>query len=235
LDTQGLVREKGRPTTVKTRVIAHSQQIVRYDRETKDLPSEPAALQLFSWIEKRVSDFDVLILSDYAKGVLGGGLPQAAIEAFKSAKKPTLVDPKIKNFENFKGATVITPNYREACEAVAVHAGIHVDTPEDLERGATVLLEQMGCDHLVVTKGEDGMHIYSPREKSIHIPTAAQEVYDVSGAGDTVIATLGLGLGAGSSLTEAVDLANHAAGVAVGKFGTATVEVEELRRSILAE
>jgi D-beta-D-heptose 7-phosphate kinase/D-beta-D-heptose 1-phosphate adenosyltransferase len=232
VETRGMVVDDQRPTTVKTRVIAHAQQIVRYDRESRAGLAPELADKIVAFVEAELSRIDAMVLSDYAKGVLGHGLGGALIERFRVAGKPVLADPKIKNFESYRHATVITPNFKEAVEAAAVHAGIHVETQEQLERAAQDLLQRMQCEHLVVTKGEEGMYLFTVDAEPVHIPTAAREVYDVSGAGDTVIASLGLGLAAGATLRQAAVVANHAAGVVVGKFGTAVVSHTELMSAL---
>lgn len=232
VDDGAVLSDPGRPTSVKTRVIAQKQQIVRYDRESKAALGPALRKEMLARIQSILPEVQTIVLSDYAKGVLSPELTQEIIAAARAAKKAVLVDPKIKNVESFKGATVITPNYKEACEAASLVAGIHVDSQADLERAATRLIEKMRIESLVVTKGEEGMYVFTPGSAPLHIPTAAREVYDVSGAGDTVIATLALGLAAGAPLPEAAMLANHAAGVVVAKFGTATVSQEELRAAL---
>lgn len=232
VDDSAVVVDATRPTSVKTRVIAQKQQIVRYDRESRAPIAADVARRLMERITAILPKVQTVVLSDYAKGVLSPELVASVIAACRAAKKPVLVDPKTRNFESYKGATVITPNYKEACEAASLVAGIHVDGQADLERAAHTLIGKMGIESLVVTKGEDGMYVFTPGSAPLHIPTAARDVYDVSGAGDTVVATLALALAAGAPLTEAAMLANHAAGVVVGKFGTATVDTDELRRAL---
>lgn len=227
----GLVVDGQRPTTIKTRVIAGAQQIVRYDRESRAPLPEETASRVVAFATEVLDEVDAVVLSDYAKGVLGHGVGEKIIERFTAAGRPVLADPKIKNFGAFRGASVITPNYKEACEAAALHAGIHVDSDGDLETAARALVEKMKSD-LVVTRGEAGMYVFTADGTTVHIPTAAREVYDVSGAGDTVISTLAMGLAAGATLPEAATLANHAAGVVVAKFGTATASVPEIRAHI---
>ena len=235
VDDSAVVADPGRPTSVKTRVIAQKQQIVRYDRESKAALSGDVSKKLIKSIEALLPRVRAIVLSDYAKGVLSPEIAGALIGRARKAGVPVLVDPKIKSFASFEGATVITPNFKEACEAASLVAGIHVESQDDLERAAWKVIEKMRIDSLVVTKGEEGMYVFTPGQAPLHIPTAAREVYDVSGAGDTVIATLALGLAAGAPLPEAAMIANHAAGVVVGKFGTATVSQAELLEAIAAD
>jgi rfaE bifunctional protein kinase chain/domain len=232
VDDSAVVVDAARPTSVKTRVIAQKQQIVRYDRESKAALPGPVATRLLQKIRAILPKVQTVVLSDYAKGVLEPAVAQAILKMARLAGKAVLVDPKIKNFASFKGATIITPNYKEACEAASLVAGIHVASQADLERAASKLVATMKIESLVVTKGEEGMYVFTPGRPPLHIPTAAREVYDVSGAGDTVIATLALGLAANAPLPEAAMLANHAAGVVVAKFGTATVSRQELTAAL---
>lgn len=232
VDSRAVVVDAARPTSVKTRVVAQRQQIVRYDRESSGpIPGE-VATRLLERVREVLPKVQAVVLSDYAKGVLSPALVAELIGLVRGAGKAVLVDPKIKNFESYKRATVITPNFKEACEAASLIAGIHVDGQGDLERAAERLIAKMEIDALVVTKGEEGMYVFLPGSAPLHIPTAAREVFDVSGAGDTVIATLALAMAAGAPLDEAAMLANHAAGVVVAKFGTATVSADELRSAL---
>ena len=232
VDASGVVVDAARPTSVKSRVVAQKQQIVRYDRESTAPIGAATAKALLARVDELLPKVQVAVLSDYAKGVLGETVVAGVIERCRDRKKPVLVDPKIKNFASYKGASVVTPNYKEACEAASLIAGIHVDSQEDLERAAAMLIGKMTLDALVVTKGEQGMYVFEPGKLPLHIPTAAREVYDVSGAGDTVVAAIALALAAGAPLPEAAMLGNLAAGVVVAKFGTATVSVDELRAAI---
>lgn len=235
VDDGAVVADAARPTSVKTRVIAQKQQIVRFDRESKAALSAKVSAQLLARVKSILPEVQAVVLSDYAKGVLEPATVEALIKVARAGGKAVLVDPKIKNFASFRGATVITPNFKEACEAASLVAGIHVESQADLERAAAKLLDRMRIDALVVTKGEEGMYVFAPGKPPLHIPTAAREVYDVSGAGDTVIATLATALAARAPLPEAAMIANHAAGVVVGKFGTATVSRDELVEALLRD
>ena len=232
IDASAIVLDAARPTSVKTRVVAQKQQIVRYDRESAArLPSRVAST-LVQRIEAILPKVQVVVLSDYAKGVLGEDLVASVVKACRAAGKPVMIDPKTKNFPFYGGATIVTPNFKEAREAASLVAGIHVETHADLERAAPKLMERLRIDSLVVTKGEEGMYLFMPDAPPLHIPTAAREVYDVSGAGDTVVAALAVSLAAGAPLPEAAMIANHAAGIVVAKFGTATASGHELRAAL---
>lgn len=235
IDATSVVVDPSRPTSVKSRVIAQKQQIVRYDRESASALGEPVARALLERVAALLPSVQAVVLSDYAKGVLGEGTIARLVSSARAAGKAVLVDPKTRNFPFYQGASLITPNFKEAREAASLVAGIHVETQADLERAAAALLAKMRIDSLVVTKGEEGMYLFAPGQAPLHIPTAAREVYDVSGAGDTVVATLAVALAAGAPLAEAAMIANHAAGIVVAKFGTATATAAELRDALVRQ
>jgi len=224
IEGSGVSIESGRQTTVKTRIIAHHQQLVRIDRETTRHP-KVSTLRIFSeYLKRNIKSFDGVILSDYGKGLLTRGVVRDVIRKAQQTGKFVMVDPKIKNFFFYRGATVVTPNTAEASSA----SRISITDEASLNRAGRILLKRLRCDALVITRGEDGMAIFEPHQKPFLVPTEAKEVYDVTGAGDTVIGTMALALGAGASIRRAAELANHAAGIVVGKVGTATVDQEEL-------
>jgi len=225
---QGIFVEQGRQTSTKTRIIAHHQQLVRIDRETTDHPRAPTSRNLSEFLKKNIEGFDGIILSDYGKGLLTKELIRTTIRKARETKKLIMVDPKLKNFFYYKGATVVTPNAAEASAA----SSILINDLSSLKSAGRMLLKKLGCDVLVITRGEEGMAIFEPRQGPFLVPTVAKEVYDVTGAGDTVIGTMVLALGAGARVIEAAKLANYAAGIAVGKIGTATVSQEELIKAI---
>ena len=225
---QGIFVEQGRQTSTKTRIIAHHQQLVRIDRETTDHPRAPTSRNLSEFLKKNIEGFDGIILSDYGKGLLTKELIRTTIRKARETKKLIMVDPKLKNFFYYKGATVVTPNAAEASAA----SSILINDLSSLKSAGRMLLKRLGCDVLVITRGEEGMAIFEPRQEPFLVPTVAKEVYDVTGAGDTVIGTMALALGVGARVIEAVKLANYAAGIAVGKIGTATVSQEELIKAI---
>jgi rfaE bifunctional protein kinase chain/domain len=225
---QGIFVEQGRQTSTKTRVIAHQQQLVRIDRETTDHPRPLTSQNISKFLRRDIDGFDGIILSDYGKGLLTRGLIRTTIRTAREMKKLVMVDPKIKNFFCYKGATVVTPNAAEASAA----SNIQIHDPVSLEKAGRILLKKLGCKVLVITRGEEGMAVFEPLQDPFLVPTVAKEVYDVTGAGDTVIGTMALALGAGAGVIEAAKLANYAAGIAVGKVGTATVSQEELIKVI---
>ncbi len=225
IPTDGLVRAVGRPTTVKTRVVAHHQQVVRYDREEDDPPTPKDAAKLRERARAGLAEVDGIIISDYDKGgvfeeLLADILPEADRRGL-----PVVIDPKVRLFRHYRPATVVTPNVREAAEA----AGMRIRTDAELQAAGRRLLELLECPHLLMTRGERGMLLLSDDGATIAIPAAAREVFDVSGAGDTVVATLALALAVGATVGEAAVLANGAAGIVVGRLGTASVSGAELR------
>jgi D-beta-D-heptose 7-phosphate kinase/D-beta-D-heptose 1-phosphate adenosyltransferase len=224
IERSGISIEPGRQTTVKTRIIAHQQQLVRIDRETTQHPKVSTLRSLSEYLKRNIKSFDGVILSDYGKGLLTRGVVRDVIRKARQTGKLVMVDPKIKNFFFYREATVVTPNTTEASSA----SRISITDEASLNRAGRNLLKRLRCDALVITRGEDGMAIFEPHQKPFLVPTEAREVYDVTGAGDTVIGTMALALGAGASIRRAAELANHAAGIVVGKVGTATVDQEEL-------
>jgi D-beta-D-heptose 7-phosphate kinase/D-beta-D-heptose 1-phosphate adenosyltransferase len=233
IQTQGIFLEQGRATTVKTRIIAHHphhQQLVRVDRETTDHLRTSTFRSLLKFLTESIEDFDGIVISDYGKGLLTKKLIRTIIQRAKKAKKLIMVDPKLKNFFSYRGATVVTPNTHEASEA----SRIPMTNQSSVEKMGGELLKRLKCNALVITQGEKGMTIFEPHQEPYAVRTVAREVYDVTGAGDTVIGTMALALGTGASVKvkDAASLANYAAGIVVGKVGTATATLEELRRVI---
>jgi len=224
IERRGVIIEPGRQTTVKTRVIAHHQQMVRIDRETTHHPKATTLRSLSNYLKQNIKGLDGVILSDYGKGLLTKGIIRDTIHTARNAKKFVMVDPKIKNFFFFRGATVVTPNTAEASSA----SKVSITDEASLSKAGRLLLKRLKCNTLVITRGEDGMAIFEPHRKPLLVPTEAKKVYDVTGAGDTVIGTMALALGTGASIRRAAELANHAAGIVVGKVGTATVNQKEL-------
>jgi rfaE bifunctional protein kinase chain/domain len=213
-----VMTDDGRETTEKVRIIAQSQQVVRADFET-DASMRPACAQsLFDAVQDAAGDFDALVISDYGKGVIQPDLLGALIAAWRSAGKPVLVDPHVGHFPWYKGATMVTPNTKDA----ASYFGGTVGKAELFESRAFQMREELGFDALLITRGEEGMSLFDSAGHR-HIPTVAKEVYDVTGAGDTVVSTLAAALAVGVPLDEAVVLANHAAGEAVKEIGTTAI------------
>jgi len=233
IQTQGIFLEQGRQTTLKTRIIAHHphhQQLVRVDRETSDHLHASTFKNLSKFLIENTEAFDGVVISDYEKGLLTRKLIRTIIQRAKRVQKFIMVDPKLKNFFSYKGVTVITPNTQEASEA----SRIHMTGESSVEKMGKKLLKRLNCGALVITQGEKGMTIFESLQEPYAVPTVAREVYDVTGAGDTVIGTMALALGTGTDVNvkEAASLANYAAGIVVGKVGTAVATLEELRKVI---
>ncbi len=224
----GLVTDSSRATSVKTRIIAHHQQVCRTDREDTSPFSGEQQGRIVAWFRDHLEEVDAVIISDYAKGLITPGILRRLLPMARTASKIVCVDPKLKNLAAYRPATVITPNLAEAERS----AGIAISTEKELVRAGRKILKQTGISHLLVTRGEQGMALFESDARVIHIPTLAREVFDVTGAGDTVIATLALGLVAGLSILEAAVLSNIAAGIVVGKLGTACPAPDELRAAI---
>lgn len=226
----GLVRTPERPTTVKTRIIAVNQQVCRVDHED-DRPLDGATLErLGALLAERLSEFPVVIVSDYGKGVVTARLMETLRAAARSMANPPMimVDPKTRNYDLYTGVDIITPNTKEAGEG----AGLKPVGREGILAAADALFRRLQLRHLLITLGPEGMALFERRDHALHIPTFARKVYDVTGAGDTVIATLGLSVASGLSLIESCVLANYAAGIVVGQVGTATANLEQLREAI---
>jgi len=213
-----LHRDPALATTIKLRVIGRQQQLLRIDFETE--PGHEVLMSKLADFESRLNSADLVILSDYGKGGLRH--IERMIEAARKAGKSVLVDPKGDDYSRYKGATMITPNRAEFREVAG-----RWKSEEDLTGRAEKLRRELGLSALLITRSEEGMTLYREGER-LHVPAVAREVYDVSGAGDTVIAVLGVMLAAGASFAEAVEVANRAAGIVVGKLGTAVVHSEEL-------
>ena len=223
-----LVPIAGRPTTVKTRVMAHQQQMVRTDHEVTD-PIEPAVeAKLLAEIARVLKKGAALIVSDYHKGVVTKSFMRSVIDLARTRGVRVLVDPKVRNIGFFKGAFLVTPNQKEAEQI----SGIAIRTDEDAERVVRRVAQLAGTGGALVTRGEEGMSLGLREGRTFrywHVGSSAREVYDVTGAGDTAIATLALALVAGAEPYEAMVISNLAAGVAVGKLGTSSVTTEEIR------
>ncbi len=223
----GIIKSDSRPTTVKTRVVAHSQQVVRVDREHR-LPARDAEIEdLQAYLDKVLPDCDAVIISDYAKGVITGRLLEPLMQKSRKGQKIITVDPKVVNMSLYAGATVITPNHHEAVAA----ARINGDDPKAVIKAGRRLLEELEARYVLVTQSERGMTLFTKGHET-HIPTMAKKVFDVTGAGDTVISTLTLGLVAGLTPQDAAAMANFAAGVVVGEVGTSAVTAGRLARAL---
>jgi D-beta-D-heptose 7-phosphate kinase/D-beta-D-heptose 1-phosphate adenosyltransferase len=225
--TEGIILDGDRPTTKKTRVIAHNQQVVRFDREQRQAVSEKVRRGILKFVGRSIRRVDGLVISDYAKGVISADLMRELIGLAHQNRVPIVVDPKVSHMPYYKGVHVITPNIAEAFGAAGLEHASH-GSDDDLMRAGRTLLERLGCQAVLITRGEHGMSLFENNGKVTHIPTVAREVYDVTGAGDTVIATMAMGLCAGAPMRDAAILANYAAGIVVGIVGTATVQQAQL-------
>jgi D-beta-D-heptose 7-phosphate kinase/D-beta-D-heptose 1-phosphate adenosyltransferase len=228
VDASGVETDNARATTVKTRIIAHNQHVVRVDEEDTTPLREPLIKQILANVESRLPLVDAVLISDYAKGLLAVPLVRQVIGLARVANKPVLVDPKGTDYARYLGATIITPNRSE----LAAATGQRVGNCEDTLLVGQILLEQMGGMAVLVTEGADGMTLLRRDCPAEHFPTCARQVYDVTGAGDTAIAALTLALAAHTELPDAVGLANWAAGLAVEHVGTAAVGYRALAAAL---
>lgn len=224
-----LIVDKSIPTITKTRVIAQNQQLLRIDRESREQPTDNALL-VIKEIETNKLDTGVLVLSDYAKGCINPRLLDR-IADFSDAGLKVLVDPKPQNFMHYKRPFLLTPNAKEASEA----ANITLESEQDIIRAGRVLMEKTQCAHLLITLGARGMALFQSDGSVWHLPTMAKEVFDVTGAGDTVIAVLSLALAAGIDLLPSCILANYAAGIVVSHLGAVSVKPEDLQYALEQE
>ncbi|MFQ5451700.1 MAG: D-glycero-beta-D-manno-heptose-7-phosphate kinase [Nitrospinaceae bacterium] len=231
IHTEGIFRFVHRPTTSKMRIIAHNQQVLRIDKEDNRPITEETEKKLIQYINKTFPEMDGAICSDYQKGVLTEKVIKNLIHRAKNNKKQLIVDPKSADFSLYKGATVVTPNQQEVERSVP----IKVSSKEDLDRAAEYLLSLTRSQALLVTRGKDGMTLYRNKEKPLEIATVAREVYDVTGAGDTVVSVFGMLSFVGFDFTESAWLSNMAASIVVGKVGTAVVTLEEINEFLQEE
>jgi len=214
----------GRRTTVKTRIVAHGQQVVRADQEDTADVAPGVETALVETVRREIGRVAALVVSDYQKGVVSSGLLRRVLPLARRHRVPVLVDPKLRHFRLYRGASVLTPNQLETEQAT----GLRLTGPAELATAGRRILARLGCRAVLVTRGEHGMTLFERGRPPLHVEAAAREVYDVTGAGDSVIATLALALAAGARLAEAAVLANAAAGVVVGKLGTAQATPAEV-------
>lgn len=224
---KSLVRDASRPTSIKTRVIAHSQQVVRFDMEDRNGLSGSALREMKDRLAALLPEYDAVVVSDYKKGVVTPELMRLILKLARGKKSFIAVDPKVDHFPMYRGVSLITPNVKEASEG----SGVEITDEESLLRAGRTLLKRLKPGAVLITRGEEGMSLFTPARVS-HIKTAARKVFDVTGAGDTVIAAFTLAHAAGASLEEAAHIANHAAGIVVGEVGTAAVAAGALRESL---
>ena len=218
LSTIGIFKDKTRPTTSKTRVISHSQHVLRVDSEKKHDLSKRISKRMLDFFRNNLKTFEAVILQDYNKGVLTKQIIESVISICNKAGKPVYVDPKFSNFFEFRNVTIFKPNRKEVDDVL----GVKLDGDESVINAGTALIDKLNCEYLVLTRGEKGMMLFD-KEKGktvvLNIPTKARKVADVSGAGDTVISTLAVSLAGGADIKEAVLLANHAAGIVCEEVG----------------
>jgi D-glycero-beta-D-manno-heptose-7-phosphate kinase len=228
IETNGIVVEKGRPTTLKTRIVAHGQQMVRFDKESRKPIPQASTRKILEYVKSLRKKIGAVVISDYSKGVVSRELIEGIRNIVQDAKIYICIDPKQNDFSIYEGAYVITPNHHEAQRA----AGIEINDENGLRQVGEKLLNKYNFHALLITRGEEGMSLLERGQRITHTNFLAQakEIYDVTGAGDTVIGVLALSLAACANLQEATCLANQAAGIVVGKVGTATVSQEELIR-----
>jgi D-beta-D-heptose 7-phosphate kinase/D-beta-D-heptose 1-phosphate adenosyltransferase len=224
IDTTGVVADDDRPTTVKTRVIAHGQQVIRIDRETRSEITDRSAKALLDRVGTRIPRVDGVILSDYAKGIFRADVCASVIGAAKNNHKPVLVDPKGDDFSKYGGAFLLTPNKAELGRATQ----LPVRSEDEIRKAIASLFSQTACEAILVTRSEEGMSLYTKTGSETHVQTEARDIFDITGAGDTVISMMARVFLAGHDLETAARLANVAAGIKVGKFGAAAVSLEEI-------
>ncbi len=231
IGSEGIVSEPNRPTTVKTRVIAASQHIVRADRESKGMVSDATRDHLLNILEEQIESLDALIFQDYNKGVISADLINQAVTLAQKHSVPTYVDPKFENFFDYKNVTVFKPNRKEASDALQRP----LKSKDEAHDASQELLNRLGSDYVVLTLGSEGMMLAQRNAEPFLVPTRAIQVADVSGAGDTVIATLATARAAGATIHEAIIIANHAAGVVCEQIGTVPIQHNELLAALLED
>jgi rfaE bifunctional protein kinase chain/domain len=228
VETNGVIVEPDRITTVKTRIIAQHQQVVRYDREIIRAIQPEKLKQILTLLEERINELDAVLISDYGKGIVCPPLMEGVRSLTRRAGKILAVDPKVKNMPLFQQVTILTPNHYEAAQAT----GRWIQSEEDMVSAGRQLLGQLQAQSVLITRGEKGMTLFQENGEITNIPAMAKEVFDVTGAGDTVISVLTLAMAAGASSKEAAILSNYAAGIVVGEVGTATLKATELEDAV---
>lgn len=227
IDIEGIFLDKDKPTTQKVRVIGRSQQLLRVDYEKKEHVHKNIEKSMIDFLEKSIKNTDIVVISDYAKGVITPEICGKIIETAKNHKKEVIVDPKPKHKDIYSNATLITPNNVEASDM----SGIEDGSDDTILEIGNRLLKYLNTN-VLITRGEKGMSLFEKDGTITHIPANAKEVYSLIGAGDTVVATIALALASGADFEEAATLANIAAGIKVGKIGTASVSVDEIKKEI---
>jgi D-beta-D-heptose 7-phosphate kinase/D-beta-D-heptose 1-phosphate adenosyltransferase len=228
VDSGGVVQEHGRPTTRKTRIIAAHQHVLRIDRETKKDVSGETMDRIALFIEKAIRETDIVIVSDYGKGLITKALMKRVVALARKHKKIIIADPKGIDYSKYTGVTLITPNRKEA----ALASGVEITDNASLIEAGGKIMKSAEIENLLITCGKDGMTLFERSKKPYKIKAEARQVFDVSGAGDTVVAVIALAIASGGSFKDAASVANTAAGIVVGKVGTATVSVQELAAAL---
>jgi len=230
IETGGIILEKGRPTTLKTRIVAHGQQMVRFDKESRKPIPQTSTRKILGYVKSLRNKIGAIVISDYGKGVISRELIEEIRKIVQNSKIYICLDPKQSDFSIYEGVYVVTPNHHEAQRA----AGMEITDENDLRQVGETLLKKYNFQALLITRGEEGMSLFEKGKRIAHTHFSAQakEIYDVTGAGDTVIGVLALSLAAQANLKEATCLANQAAGIVVGKVGTATVSQAELMQTL---
>jgi D-beta-D-heptose 7-phosphate kinase/D-beta-D-heptose 1-phosphate adenosyltransferase len=231
IDTSGVFVDGSRPTILKTRVVAHHQQVVRIDKEKVEGLSDAMIRRITGYVAGMIKKVDAVIIEDYGKGLVTPALLKKVVPLARRNNKIISVDPKEEHFRYYKGISVITPNNHEASRAV----GFEIKDEATLRKAGGRLLSKLNCAIALITLGENGMAVFRKGAAMKHIPTVAQEVFDVSGAGDTVIATYTLSLASGADPVRSAHLSNYAAGIVVGKVGIAVITPDELLGRIRKE
>lgn len=229
VDVEGVVRDPSRPTILKTRVIAGHQQVVRFDRESRAPLGRDTLSRLLGEVRDRIRKVKGIVISDYGKGVVSASFLRSVLGLARRFNRFVIVDPKVEHFLRYRGVHCITPNLKEATEGMR---SLPPQNDDDVDALGRRILNRLRCRTVLITRGERGMSLYQDKGRVVHIPSQAQEVFDVTGAGDTVISAFSLSLAAGCSFEEAARLSNLAAGVVVAKLGTATCRVEELKAAL---
>lgn len=228
VDTSGVIQEAKRPTTHKTRIIASNQHVLRIDRETNQTILDQTFERITKFIEEKIPDVDVILISDYGKGLITPTLLSRLITAAQKHKKITIADPKGLDFSKYSGVSLLTPNKKEA----AMASGTEIIDGSTLSKAGNKILQTVGLERLLITCGKEGMVLFEKNQEPYKVSAKARQVYDVSGAGDTVLAVFGLAVASGASFKDGMTLANTAAGIVVGKVGTATVSRQELATAL---
>lgn len=226
--TEGILTTSDRPTSIKTRIVAHNQQVVRFDIESNKEIRPRTVGKLLDFISGIRNEIDGVVVADYGKGVISGPLMTGLRDLLWDSDIVVAVDPKTGNFEYYEGVDILTPNHHEA----GAFCRMEIRDEQTLVQAGEKMLEELNCRSVLITQGKDGMTLFKSEGEMIHIPTVARKVFDVTGAGDTVISALTLGLASGMDAKSAAIISNIAAGIVVGEVGTSTVGAEELKKAV---